>query len=160
MMTWCMPLFRLLSLSLLISPLALAAPNIQDLKAAIRHGRELFYHAHFGGNLRAPLSAAEAFNSGSLTTDSTLGPRMTCDTCHLHGGTTQGRLPSGRIIPSLMNTAKTFPHLNQEHIRVTLTQEIQHCITAGLNGKPQSAQSIPVVDLKAYIESLTTAPKN
>jgi thiosulfate dehydrogenase len=100
----------------------------------------------------------EAIQKGArLFASSALGTNgMSCMTCHRAGGRTEGRLPNGKQIPSLVGTAATFPHYNQRsgHV-VTLDMQLEHCVQAGLGGKPLAYDSPKMVALLSYVTSLS-----
>lgn len=94
---------------------------------------------------------AQLFASSALGTNG-----MSCMTCHRAGGRTEGRLPNGKRIPSLIGTAATFPHYNQRSGRVvTLEMQLEHCVQAGLGGKPLAYDSPKMVALLSYLTSLS-----
>ncbi len=109
---------------------AAAAPPA-GMQAAIDHGAALFAHDSFGGT-------------------------GTCDTCHVNGGRSPGKLPNGKPIPSLIGAAATYPQYRaDEHRVVTLSQQIHRCIAGALHGKPPAPDSTDLADLEAYVASLS-----
>ena len=120
-----------MGLTLAVAPAAAAATPA--LSRAAAQGKYLFNHDKFGGV-------------------------RTCSACHINNGTTLGRLPNGAKIPSLIGVAAQFPRRNPAtHQRITLEQQLVHCITGGLQGKAPAAHSAPMTDLIAYLNSLSKA---
>ena len=102
-------------------------------------------------------SMSQAVHQGAeiFATDKFGGVR-TCATCHSNGGRTEGTLPGGGHIPSLMGVAALFPKfVPQKHRVITLEQQLAHCIQGGLQGKPPASDSPEMVDLIAYLTSLS-----
>ncbi len=86
----------------------------------------------------------------------TFGGMRTCNTCHINGGRTPGKLPSGATIPSLVGAAAVFPRFIPGMGRViTLEQQLQKCIKGGLGGTPPAVGSVAMNDLAAYVTSLS-----
>jgi thiosulfate dehydrogenase len=118
---------------LAVSPLSLRAADAPDasLQHAVAHGATLFAQDSFSG-------------------------AGTCETCHSNGGRTEGKLPDGHAIPSLVGAAAGFPRFSKHQQSViTLSQQIDHCITGALNGKPPAPGSADLVDLETYVTSLS-----
>ena len=104
---------------------------VTSLEQATQRGAEIFAHESFGG-------------SGS------------CEACHLSGGRTEGKTPSGRTIPSLVGAAGTFPRFSQRsHSVVTLPQQMARCIGGALKGKAPDFDDPEMVYLETYIASLS-----
>ncbi len=109
---------------------ALAAGN--PLEAAIQDGKQVFSHETFGGKGK------------------------TCDACHSNGGVGPGKLPNGKMIPSLSNAAAIFPRFNPKAQKVvTLEDQIRACTKNALQGNPPDAGSEKLADLVAYLTSLS-----
>ncbi len=128
---WSVSTIMAMGLALAAAPFAAAAPP--SLSHATVHGKYLFNHDKFGGV-------------------------RTCSACHINNGTTRGRLPNGARIPSLIGVAAQFPRRNPvTHDKITLEQQLVHCITGGLQGKAPAANSPQMTDLIAYLSSLSKA---
>jgi len=105
--------------------------EVASMNQAVQQGAEIFATDKFGGV-------------------------RTCSTCHSNGGKTEGTLPGGGHIPSLMGVAALFPKfVPQKHRVITLEQQLAHCIQGGLQGKPPASDSPEMVDLIAYLTSLS-----
>jgi len=103
-----------------------------QLQQAIARGSELFQHNTFGGRGRV------------------------CETCHLGGGTREGRRPDGAPIPSLSNAAAIFPRISQDDNRlITLADQVRVCIGGALNGNAPAYGSDELNSLVAYVTSLS-----
>jgi thiosulfate dehydrogenase len=110
----------------------------------------------------ASLEAAAQQGAHIFATDSFGGKRMfkgqpaTCASCHSNGGKTEGTLPNGAHIPSLIGVAAQFPKfISQKHKVITLEEQLAHCIQGGLQGKPPAYNSPQMVDLITYLTSLS-----
>ncbi len=123
----------------LVATLALAAFSAGVLAASYPPALE-----------RAVHEGAKLFHSTSLGANG-----MSCQSCHLNGGRTEGRLPNGKKIPSLRNAAAIFPRYSKKagYVR-TMTMQINHCIEGGLGGMPLSADSPKMVALDSYFHAL------
>ncbi|MDE2258988.1 MAG: cytochrome C [Betaproteobacteria bacterium] len=112
---------------------AWAAPiSDPQLEKVIQHGKELFTHNTFEGNGRV------------------------CQTCHLGGGAEPGRLPDGKVIPSLANAAAIFPRFKPNQGKVfTLADQIRSCAGAALEGKAPAHGSDELNALVTYVTSLS-----
>ncbi len=112
---------------------AQAAPvSDPELEKVIQYGKELFTHNTFGGNGRV------------------------CQTCHLGGGAEPGRLPDGKVIPSLANAAAVFPRFKPSQGKVfTLPDQIRSCAGAALQGKAPAYGSDELNALVSYVTSLS-----
>jgi Cytochrome c len=114
-----------------LPPAHAAGAPAHSLAQAALQGQHIFNHDKFGGV-------------------------RTCSACHVNGGTTMGHLPNGAKIPSLMGVAAEFPRYNPAaHRVVTLGQQLDHCITGGLQGKPPAANSAQMTDLVTYLTKLS-----
>jgi cytochrome c len=110
---------------------AAKAPLVTSLSQAAIQGKHIFNHDKFGGV-------------------------RTCSSCHINGGATVGHLPNGAKIPSLVGVAAQFPRYNPAaHKVVTLEQQLVHCITGGLKGKPPAANSPKMTGLVTYLTKLS-----
>jgi thiosulfate dehydrogenase len=124
-----------LSLSILLLA-ALAVPGAASaadpqLEQAIAQGKQLFTHQSFGGNGRD------------------------CESCHLSGGTTAGKLPNGKAIPSLTNAAAIFPRYNERmHKVIQLSDQIRSCIANAIQGTPPAYGGDQLNALASYVTSL------
>lgn len=67
----------------------------------------------------------------------------------------QGSLPNGAPIPSLVGAAAQFPKLARTGKVITLEEQVSHCVRGGLAGKPPAFNSPQMVDLIAYLTSLS-----
>lgn len=106
------------------------------LEKAVAQGKHLFYKETFGGK-------------GHV-----------CETCHSDGGMKPGKLPNGKMIPSLANAATIFPHIRgRDHKLVTLSDQVHSCIAGGLKGKPPEYGSEDLNALVAYVTSLANGKK-
>jgi thiosulfate dehydrogenase len=118
-------------MALCFSVSALAAQDA-NLDKVIRHGKDLFTHATFGGSGRV------------------------CETCHISGGTVPGHLPDGKPIPSLNNAAAIFPRFKERLGRVvTLEDQVRSCTGAALEGTPPAYGSEELNALVTYVTSLS-----
>ncbi|WP_018294336.1 c-type cytochrome [Mariprofundus ferrooxydans] len=104
----------------------------ESLNQAVESGKHLFMTANFNGNSR------------------------TCNSCHMAGGTTAGKLPDGSPIPSLNNAAAVFPRYNRRQEKViTLLDQVHNCVAGALQGTPPAYDSAEMVDLISYLSSLS-----
>lgn len=116
---------------------ALAVPGVAlaadaHLDQAVAQGKQLFTHPSFGGNGRS------------------------CQSCHLSGGTTAGRLPNGKAIPSLNNAAAIFPRYSaRRHKVILLPDQIRSCIANAIQGTPPAYGSDKLNALASYVTSLS-----
>jgi thiosulfate dehydrogenase len=115
-----------------------AAARVTSLEETVRQGARIFASDSFGGK--------QTFK----------GQPATCTACHSNGGKTEGTLPNGAHIPSLIGAAAEFPKfIPQEHKVITLEQQLVHCIRGGLQGKPPAYDSPQMVDLITYLTFLS-----
>jgi len=116
---------------------ALAMPGVAlaadaHLEQAIAQGKQLFTQPSFGGNGK------------------------TCQSCHLSGGTTAGKLPNGKTIPSLNNAAAIFPRYSaKRHKVIQLSDQVRGCIAKAIQGKPPAYGSARLNALVSYLTSLS-----
>ncbi len=123
---------------------AFAAPakdfttKVNSLEDAVQQGAQIFATDSFGSK--------QMFN----------GQPAACASCHLNNGKTEGLLPDGTRLPSLVGAAATFPKLlPQKHEVITLEEQVVDCISGGLQAKPPAYDSPQIVDLIAYLTSLS-----
>lgn len=135
---------------------------------ALRHAASAALTAALALSSGAAVAAAyppalkHAVHEGAqLFTSTTLGTNgRSCQSCHLNGGRTMGRLPNGKKIPSLRNAAAIFPRYSGKAGFVrTLTMQINHCIEGGLGGMPLSASSPKMVALDSYFHALAAGKR-
>ena len=111
---------------------ALAASPTDPINEAISHGRTLFTQPSFGGNGKA------------------------CQSCHLGGGLKPGRLPDGKVLPSLSNAAAIFPRVNRRGKLVTLHDQVRQCVIGAIEGTaPPAYDSAEMRALVTYLTSLS-----
>ena len=116
---------------------ALAVPGAAfavdtHLEQAIAQGKHLFTHPSFGGNGRD------------------------CQSCHSAGGTTAGKLPNGKVIPSLNNAAAIFPRYSaRQHKVIQLSDQVRSCIVNAIHGTPPAYGSDQLNALVSYLTSLS-----
>lgn len=79
--------------------------------------------------------------------------RISCDTCHLGGGTLSS-FHDGIVIPSLLGAASGYPKMVNGKID-TLDGQINHCIT-GMGGKALSVNSRDLMELNLYLHWLSS----
>jgi thiosulfate dehydrogenase len=117
---------------------ATATAKVNSLEEAVQQGAHIFASDSFGGK--------RTFK----------GQQVTCAACHSNGGKTEGTLPNGARIPSLIGAAAEFPKfIPQKHEVITLEQQLVRCIRGGLQGKPPASDSPQMVDLITYLTSLS-----
>lgn len=115
-----------------------------SLQQAVRQGAWIFAHDRFGGT--RIWTPDMAFKSQP----------MTCQACHTNGGRTEGTMPSGGHLPSLIGAGADFPkYVPRKHEVFTLQRQLVHCIRAGLGGKAPPYDSPQMVDLTVYLDSLS-----
>ncbi|MDA8390667.1 MAG: cytochrome C [Gammaproteobacteria bacterium] len=115
-----------------------AASHPQTFAAAVKAGEHIFMTGTFGSRERT--------NNGKP---------MTCDTCHIDGGRTMGRLPNGKRFPSLMNAVAIFPRYNPRmHKVITIETQIRACVHNGLMGRAPAYGSQTMTDLVSYLASI------
>ena len=123
------PLLAALLLASLAAPASALASPLDD---AVAQGKQLFSQPSFGGNGRD------------------------CQSCHLSGGTTAGRLPNGKEIPSLNNAAAIFPRYNARmHKVIQLSDQVRSCIANAIQGTPPDYGSAKLNALVSYVTSLS-----
>lgn len=125
------PWLAALALNALIAP-GMAFAVEPQLEKAIAQGKALFLHEPFEGNGRV------------------------CVSCHLAGGTSLGKLPDGKAIPSLANAATLFPRFRERDNKViTLEDQVVSCVAGGLQGKPPAYGSEQLNSIVSYLTSLS-----
>lgn len=108
-----------------------AGAQAGSLQQAVQQGADIFAHNEFGGV-------------------------RTCETCHLDGGRTAGKLPDGKPLPSLVGAAAAFPkYAPRQQSVITLSQQLGRCIAGGVQGKPPALGSPELVALETYLTSLS-----
>ncbi len=109
-----------------------------SLADAARLGEQIFASDTFGGK--------RMFN----------GQPATCASCHSNNGKSQGKLPNGAAIPSLVGAAAGFPKFNaRTHEVVTLEGQVTRCVKGALQGNPPAADSPEMANLITYLTSLS-----
>lgn len=105
---------------------------------------------------KAP-SLADAVQSGhQMFTSDSFGGSGTCETCHLNGGTTEGKTPDGKAIPSLVGAAAHYPrYAAKSEMVITLSRQMARCIKGALQGAPPPPGSKDLVFLETYVASLS-----
>ena len=100
-------------------------------------------------------------NGSTLFASTSLGSRgNSCMTCHRGGGRSEGILPNGKSIPSLIGAAATFPHYNKRAGQViTLDMQVNSCIKNALLGKQLPYNSNKMIALVSYLTSLSQGKK-
>ena len=91
----------------------------------------------------------------ALFMDATLGTSgMSCNSCHLEGGTKEGKMGEKTIMP-FDNLAAQYPKYFMMAKRVmTLDQVINWCIVNPMKGKALSWDDQKLSDLAAYVASV------
>ncbi|MDN5874695.1 MAG: c-type cytochrome [Sinobacteraceae bacterium] len=105
----------------------------------------------------APASADAAAAHGlKLFNQDKFGGVRTCASCHVNGGTTRGKTPSGRPLPSLIGAAAHYPTFNRRVGEVvSLPERVSMCIAGGLQGHPPPLDSPQITDITAYLAQLS-----
>jgi len=99
----------------------------QELKQAIMRGKELFVDESLGTN------------------------GMSCNSCHVEGGTKPGKMGDMEI-PPFANVAKKYPmYFKMAEKVMTLDQVINFCIITPMEGKPLALDDQRMADLASYI---------
>ncbi|HQT25714.1 MAG TPA: c-type cytochrome [Burkholderiales bacterium] len=103
-----------------------------------------------------PLQKAVQDGKKAFSSETFGGKGKTCNACHTNDGVGPGKLPNGKVIPSLSNAAAIFPRYNQRAKKVvTLEDQIRSCVKNALQGMPPAAGSEKLTDIAAYITSLS-----
>lgn len=117
--------------SIMLFAVMASAAHADSVVDAIAEGKALFTHPSFGGNGRA------------------------CQSCHLGGGLEPGRLPDGKVLPSLGNAAAIFPRVNRHGALVTLQDQVHNCVAGAIEGTPPAYDSPEMRSLVVYLTSLS-----
>jgi cytochrome c len=103
------------------------ADSKQELKQAIMRGKALFVDESLGTN------------------------GMSCNSCHVEGGTKPGKMGDMEI-PPFTNVAKKYPmYFKMAEKVMTLDQVINWCILTPMEGKPLTWDDQRLADLTAYV---------
>jgi cytochrome c len=103
------------------------ADSKQELKQAIMRGKALFVDESLGTN------------------------GMSCNSCHVEGGTKPGKMGDMEI-PPFTNVAKKYPmYFKMAEKVMTLDQVINWCILTPMEGKPLTWDDQRLTDLTAYV---------
>jgi cytochrome c len=91
----------------------------------------------------------------ALFNDTTLGTSgMTCNSCHMEGGTKDGKMGE-MTIAAFDNLGAKYPKFFKMAERVmTLDQVVIFCIINPLKGKPPAWDDQKLTDLTAYVASV------
>ncbi|MDD2877464.1 MAG: cytochrome C [Acidiphilium sp.] len=126
------------------APTSAMSAQVGSMRQAIAQGKKIYVGDSFGST--RTWVPDMAFHSRSVT----------CDTCHTNGGKTQGTMPDGRHIASLVGSATDFPRYNpKKHEVFTLQRQLVHCIRAGIGGTAPAYNSPVMVDLEVYLIALS-----
>lgn len=102
---------------------------------------------------------AESVENGKkLFNDKTLGTSgMTCNSCHMEGGTKDGKM-GDKSVPAFDNLAAKYPKFFMMAKRVmTLDQVVNWCIVNPMQGKALAWDDQKLTDLTAYCASVKPA---
>ncbi len=84
---------------------------------------------------------------------------MTCNSCHMDGGTKEGKM-GDMVIPAWDNLAAKYPKYFMMAKRVmTLDQVVQFCVVNPLKGKALAWDDQKLTDLTAYVASVKKIEK-
>jgi len=99
-------------------------------------------------------------NGKKLFNDTSLGTSgVTCNSCHMEGGTKEGKM-GDMAIPAWDNLAAKYPKYFMMGKRVmTLDQVVQFCIVNPLKGKALAWDDQKLTDLTAYCASVKKVEK-
>jgi thiosulfate dehydrogenase len=126
------------STSTLAAPAKSFNAKATSLADAARLGEQIFASDTFGGK--------RTFN----------GQPATCASCHSNNGKSEGKLPNGAAIPSLVGAAAGFPKFNaRTNEIVTLEGQVTRCVKGALQGTPPAADSAEMANLITYLTSLS-----
>jgi len=94
-------------------------------------------------------------NGKKLFFDKSLGTSgMTCNSCHVGGGTKEGKM-GDMVVPPWDNLASKYPRYLEVAKRVfTLDQIVNVCVSQALKGDPLAWDSQKLTDLTAYCVSV------
>lgn len=99
-------------------------------------------------------------NGKMLFSDTTLGTSgMTCNSCHMEGGTKEGKM-GDMVVPAWDNLAAKYPkYFGMAKKVMTLDQVVNWCIKEPLKGKPLAWDDQKLTDLTAYCASVKAEKK-
>ena len=99
-------------------------------------------------------------NGKKLFNDKSLGTSgMTCNSCHIDGGTKEGKM-GDMVVPAWDNLAAKYPKYFMMAKRVmTLDQVVQFCVVNPLKGKALAWDDQKLTDLTAYVASVKKVEK-
>jgi len=99
-------------------------------------------------------------NGKKLFNDKSLGTSgMTCNSCHMEGGTKEGKM-GDMVVPAWDNLAAKYPKYFMMAKRVmTLDQVVQFCVVNPLKGKALAWDDQKLTDLTAYVASVKKVEK-
>jgi thiosulfate dehydrogenase len=99
-------------------------------------------------------------NGKKLFSDTSLGTSgMTCNSCHMEGGTKEGKM-GDMTIPAWDNLAAKYPkYFGMAKKVMTLDQVNNWCIMNPLKGKPLAWDDQKLTDLTAYVASVKKVEK-
>lgn len=104
---------------------------------------------------------AESVENGKkLFNDKALGESgMTCNSCHMEGGTKDGKM-GDKSVPAFDKLAAKYPKFFMMANRVmTLDQVVNWCIMNPMQGKPLAWDDQKLTDLTAYCASVKPMEK-
>jgi thiosulfate dehydrogenase len=128
----------LISSPTVAAPAEAATAKASSLEEAMMQGEQIFASDRFG--------STRTFG----------GQPATCTSCHTNNGKTEGVMPNGSPLPSLVGVAATFPKFSpRKHQVITLEEQLMGCIKGGLQGQPPAYNSPQMVDLITYLTSLS-----
>ena len=96
-------------------------------------------------------------NGKKLFSDPNLGTNgMSCNTCHLEGGTKEGKM-GDKTLEAFDNLAAKYPkYFGMANRVMTLDQVNNWCIVVPLKGKALAWDDQKLTDLAAYVASVKT----
>jgi cytochrome c len=99
-------------------------------------------------------------NGKALFGDESLGTNgMTCNSCHMEGGTKDGKM-GDMVIPAFDKVGKKYPmYFKMAKKVMTLSQVNNWCITMPMKGKALSWDDQKLADLTAYVASVNMKAK-
>ena len=99
-------------------------------------------------------------NGKKLFNDKSLGTSgMTCNSCHMEGGTKEGKM-GDMVVPAWDNLASKYPKYFMMAKRVmTLDQVVHFCVVNPLKGKALAWDDQKLTDLTAYVASVKKVEK-
>ncbi len=121
-----------------VAPAEAATAKASSVEEAMMQGEQIFASDSFGSTRKFG------------------GQPATCASCHTNNGKTEGVMPNGSPLPSLVGAAATFPKFNsRKHQVITLEEQLMGCVRVGLQGQPPAFNSPQMVDLITYLTSLS-----